>query len=126
MSALRIIDNVDEAAEANECRVAKRSRVFMRANMRVRGSTFEYPLSIKDISSTGLKAAMDVSLFPGTRVEIDLRNIGWVAGEVVWVDSKGVVGVRFSAVVQPERTHSQVSGSYGPAPSSVAPQLRRL
>ncbi|MDP3677053.1 MAG: PilZ domain-containing protein [Novosphingobium sp.] len=118
--------NVDGGAEANECRVAKRSRVFMRANMRVRGSTLEHPLSIKDISSTGLKARLEVSLFPGTHVEIDLRNIGWVAGEVVWVDSQGVVGVRFSVVIQPERTHSQVSGAYRPAPSMLAPQLRRL
>ena len=125
MSALRIIGNA-EAAQAADCRVVKRSRVLMRANMRVGESTLEYPLSIKDISSTGLRAATEVSLFPGTRIEIDLRHIGWVAGEVVWVDSKGQIGVRFSADIQPEHTQSQVSGTYGPAPSSVTPQLRRL
>lgn len=126
MSALRIIDGDGRAAEAEECRVAKRSRVFMRANVRVLGSTLECPISIKDISSTGLKAAIDVRLCPGTRVEIELRNLGWVDGEVVWVDRNGVVGLRFSTVIQPERTQSQVSGDYRPAPSTVALGLRRV
>lgn len=126
MSAVLSIDMLGSAAATEESRAAKRSRVFMRANARVRGSTLELALAIKDISSTGLRAIPEMSLSQGTHIEIDLKNIGWVAGQIVWVDANGVVGVRFLNIIDPERTRSQVSGSYGAGSSSAAPALRRL
>lgn len=87
----------------------------MRASMRVRGGSEAYPINVKDISSTGMKASADVALFVGTRVELDLRNIGSVPGEVVWIGEGGQVGIRFATIIQPERIQTKVSGSYGPA-----------
>lgn len=113
----------DQQSSAEDKRVARRSKLFMRANLRVRGLDLEYALTIKDISSTGLRAASSVSLSHGTRVEIDLPNIGWTAGEIVW-QNNGAIGIRFAAIIQPERTLKKVTGTYGSAPSSLFPQLR--
>jgi hypothetical protein len=126
MSAVLSLQTSGPAADANESRVAKRSRVFMRAAARIPESNCQFHLSIKDISSTGLRALPELQLFQDTTIEVDLRNIGWVAGQVVWVDSKGVAGVRFSKVIQPDRTRSEVSGSLGPAPPGAVAALRRL
>ncbi len=83
-------------------------------------------MSIKDISSTGLKAILEVKLFAGTHVEVDLRNIGWVAGQVIRADPEGTVGIRFARVIQPELTRNRISGSYRPAPTMTASVLRAL
>jgi hypothetical protein len=98
----------------------------MRAAIRVRGSALEYPVTIKDISSTGMSARSDVSLFAGTRIEIDLPNIGWIPGEVVRIGEKGLIGVRFAAVIQPELTLTRVQSTSRPLPSQGLEQLRRV
>lgn len=126
MLALRIVDiPEDESSAVEQRRVAKRTRVLMRANMRVPTTGDEHALTIRNISSTGLLAAGNVSLFSGTRVEVDLPNIGWMAGEIVWHEN-GVVGVHFAAIIQPERTLSEINGNFGPAPSKLSQPLRRV
>lgn len=127
MVALRVIiekraSSPDDASD-DEQRVTNRSRVLMRAIMRIRGAAFDYPVTIKDISSTGLRATTNISMFTGTRIEIELKNIGWVPGEVVWADAEGQIGVRFDAVIQPERTQNQITGTYRAPPK---PSLYRL
>ena len=103
----------------SEQRVAPRRHVLMRASMRVRGSEQVYAVTIKDISSTGLRARTAISVFPSAKVEIELPNIGWTAGQVVRTE-EGLIAVRFAAIIDPERTQSKVSGSYGPPPSATA------
>lgn len=93
--------------------------------MRVGHLPGDYGLSIMDISSTGLKARVEIGLMKGTRVEVELRNIGWVPGQVAWVGGNGTVGIRLARVIQPELTRNQVTGSYGQAPVGT-PVLRRL
>ena len=83
-------------------------------------------MSVKDISSTGLKGILEVKLFAGTHVEIDLRNIGWVAGQVVRTDRGGTVGIRFARIIPSELTRNRISGSYGPAPVVTTAVLRPL
>lgn len=121
MVALRLIDTPQTADQ----RAGKRNRVLMGASLRIRGGRDVYPINVKDISSTGLRAAAAVPMFVGALVEVDLQNIGWVPGQVVWAN-RGQIGVNFAAVIEPERTRTKVSGSYGPAPSVSAGQSRRL
>ncbi len=112
------------ATRSGELRAAVRRRVLMRSTMRLRGQAEEWPLTLKDLSSTGMKARSSVSLFPGTRVEISLPNIGWVPGEIVRIEGEDAIGIRFGAVIDPEQTQVRVSGSYGAAPPPV--QVRRV
>ena len=111
---------------AGEHRTAVRRRVLMRASIRLHGQGEDWPLTVKDLSSTGMKAKSPVSMFPGTRVEIGLPNIGWVSGEIVRIEGEDAIGIRFGAVIDPEQTQVKVSGTYGAAPSSTPVSLRRV
>jgi hypothetical protein len=112
--------------EAGDLRAAARRRVLMRATMRLQGQGDEWPLTVKDLSSTGMKARAAVAMFPGSRVEIGLSNIGWVPGEIVRIEGEDAIGIRFGVVIDPEATQVRVSGSYGAAPGAAAVQLRRV
>ena len=112
--------------EGGELRTAVRRRVLMRATMRLQGQGEEWPLTVKDLSSTGMKARAPVATFPGSRVEIGLPNIGWVPGEIVRIESEDAIGIRFAAVIDPEATQVRVSGSYAAAPAASVVQLRRV
>ncbi len=103
---------------ADELRAATRRRVLMRASMRLPGKIEEWPLTVKDLSSTGMKARSSASLSSGMRVEIDLPRIGWVAAEIVRIEGENAIGIRFAAVIDPEQTQTQVSGSYGKGPAA--------
>lgn len=111
--------------DTTEHRLAVRRRVLMRCTIRLRGQTGEWPITVKDISSTGLKALAGVNLFPGTELEVNLPNIGWIPAEVARIDGDNAIGIRFGAVIDPEQTQTRVTGSY--AVASVAQvQLRRV
>ena len=112
--------------EAGDLRAAARRRVLMRATMRLQGQSDGWPLTVKDLSSTGMKARAPVAMFPGSRVEIGLPNIGWVPGEIVRIEGEDAIGIRFGVVIDPEATQVRVSGSYGAAPGAAAVQLRRV
>lgn len=126
MYALCFNDASDAISDVSDNRVAARSRMLMRAKLRVRGLTGEHAISIKDISSTGLKASGVLKFLSGTRVEIDLRNIGWVAGQIIWTDADGCVGIRFSSIINAECTRTQISGSYALDPPRDGSAIRRL
>ena len=114
-----------QAAESGDLRAAVRRRVLMRSTMRLRGQHEEWPLTVKDLSSTGMKARSAVIVLPGARVEISLPNIGWVPGEIVRAEGEEAIGIRFGAVIDPEATQVKVSGSYSVS-SSPGAQLRRV
>lgn len=93
--------------------------------MRLTGQVEEWPLTVKDLSSTGMKAHSGVDVRLGARVDIRLPQIGWVPGEIVRIEGNEAIGVRFGAVIDTGRTQVKISGSYR-APPSLPPQLRRV
>ena len=114
-----------QATAAVDLRAAVRRRVLMRCSMRLQGQVEEWRLTVKDLSSTGMKARSVANVFPGTRVEISLPQIGWVPGEIVRIEGEEAIGIRFEAIIDTKKTQVKVSGSYG-APPSLPPQLRRV
>jgi hypothetical protein len=114
-------------SEGGEATIAPRRRVLMRAEMRIRGKDVSYPVTVRDISSTGLRASASVNVFAGTIIEVQLPNLGWIPGEVVRTGEDRDIGVQFGMVIEPEHTQTRVTGSYGPAPSGASgPALRRV
>lgn len=93
--------------------------------MRLRGQAAVWSLTVRDISSTGMRATSKVCVLRGTSLDIELPNIGWISGEVVRTQGEEVIGIRFGEVIDPELTQVPVSGSYRAAPSTST-QLRRL
>ena len=127
MVPLRLIQRNNDSSEelSTDLRQATRSRRLLKTSIRVRGEDADFAIIVRDISSTGLKATTASALFAGTRIEVELLNLGWVSGEVVWAGCRGQVGVRFSCVINPDVTHVRISGSYGSMPKKRG-QLRRL
>lgn len=116
---------IDHSTSVGDERAAVRRRVLMRATARLPGRSEEWPVTVKDLSSTGMRAIGAVSMFPGTQIEIELPHIGWISGEVVRVEGENIIGIRFGAIINPEQTQVRVSGSYGAAPSQPVP-LKRI
>ncbi len=112
--------------DGGDLRAAVRRRVLMRAAMRLQGPCDEFALTVKDLSSTGMKARAGVAMFPGTRVEIALPHIGWVPGEIVRLEGEDAIGIRFSVVIDPAATQMRVTGSYAPAQVPPAVAQRRV
>ena len=111
--------------EGGEHRMAPRRRVLMRAAMRLRGHDQVHAVTVKEISSTGLKASTAVSVWPGAKLEIELPNIGWVAADVVRAE-QGTIAVRFAAIIDPDRTQAKITGSYRQAPIPAPARLLRV
>ena len=108
-----------------ELRAAARRRVLMRATLRLQGQRDEWQLTVKDLSSTGMKARAPIATFTGSRVEIGLPNIGWVPGEIVRIEGEDGIGIRFAVTIDPAQTQVRVSGTYRCLEVPVA-QLRRV
>lgn len=58
------------------------------------------PIRVRNLSSTGMMAVAPVAYDEGAIVEIELRGIGLVQGEIVWVRGERM-GITFHQVIDP-------------------------
>ena len=58
------------------------------------------PIRIRNLSATGLMAVSQLEYDVGSVVEVDLRGIGQVSGEIVWVCGNQL-GITFDRKVDP-------------------------
>lgn len=65
------------------------------------------PIRVRNLSSTGLMADSEVDYDLGASVEVGLRGIGTIAGEVVWVRG-GRMGITFGETIDPRRARQPV------------------
>jgi len=66
-------------------------------------------IRIRNLSSTGLMADSKVEYDLGAHVEIGLRGIGLIDGEIVWVRD-GRMGITFRETIDPKRARRTVTG----------------
>jgi PilZ domain len=92
------IPALDAAAEAK--RVADRDSLLMIATLRFPGSNEEGDVRIRNLSAGGLMAEAPVRVARGEKVEIKLRNLGWLSGNVAWV-AEGRIGISFDHPINP-------------------------
>lgn len=77
-----------------------RDSLFILAELRLDGREDEHRVKVRNLSSGGMMAEGSVKVTRGERVEVNLRNVGWVEGSVAWVqDSR--FGVAFAEEVDP-------------------------
>lgn len=69
-----------------ESRQTERENLSFLASLKVEGDTLavEYRVRVRNLSPAGLMAEGDVAVAPGSRVAIELENVGWVEGSVAW------------------------------------------
>ncbi len=69
----------------SERRQEDRSSLFQLADVQLEHDPSTYRVKIRNLSSNGLMGEGSVKVVSGTRLTVDLRNVGAVAGSVAWV-----------------------------------------
>ena len=99
--------SVDEEVAALS-RSADRDSLFMQANLLWPGKTAPLVVRVRNLSAGGMLAEAPVrGVDQGMTVEVELRNVGFVPGRVVWV-GEGKFGIAFDHPVDPHAVRRQV------------------
>lgn len=72
-------------------------------------------VKVRNLSAGGMMVEGDIRLRRGARIAAELRNIGPVAGTVVWALGRRV-GVTFDEAIDPKLARTQVHGGDKEAP----------
>jgi hypothetical protein len=110
--------SVDEEVAALS-RGADRDSLFLQAGLILPGSADPVTVRVRNLSPGGMLAEANVKVEQGVAVEVDLRNVGPVAGRVIWV-GEGKFGIAFDRQVDPQAVRRQVVSQ-----SDLPPHLRR-
>lgn len=95
---------------AVDTRHITRDSLFLMATMRCDGSDTEHRVKVRNLSAGGMMVESDLQLGRGARISVDLRNIGWVHGTVVWVQGNRT-GIAFDEPIDPKLARANVSSS---------------
>lgn len=110
---------------ANEFQRKDRDSLFMLAGMRLADGEQSYRIRIRNLSAGGLMAEASLLVETGQPVLIDIRNIGWVPGTVVWnVDNR--FGVAFADQIDPKAARMLPAPSEAPDIITWKPLLNGL
>jgi hypothetical protein len=115
----------DAAADGARQRTDPRESMMLMATM-VAASTPDEPiqLRVRNLSAGGLMGESVRKLAKGERVELELRGIGQVLGEIAWCGG-GKVGVRFDRPIDPKATRKQVGTGIANSRMIIPPEYRR-
>ena len=67
-----------------ETRQVNRESLLLLANLRVDGQAATHRVRVRNLSAGGMMAESDAAVARGSRVSVELRNVGWVEGSVAW------------------------------------------
>ncbi len=95
---------------AVDTRNIARDSLFLLAAIRVDDGMDEHRVKVRNLSAGGMMAEGDLKVERGTRVEVDLRNIGWVRGTVAWVQDNRC-GIAFVEEIDPKLPRASVNAS---------------
>lgn len=95
---------------AVDTRNITRDSLFLMATMRVDGSETDHRVKVRNLSAGGMMIESELQLARGTRISVDLRNIGWVHGAVAWVQETRS-GIAFDTAVDPKLARASVTAS---------------
>ena len=99
----------------------------MMAGARFDGSDAEYRVKVRNLSAGGMMAEGELRVERGRRLQVELRNIGWVAGTVAWVQDNRF-GIAFAEEIDPRLARQNVNQPTGESftprfvrPASILP-----
>ena len=93
-----------------ETRSVIRDSLFLLADLRVEQAAEVHRVRVRNLSDGGMMAEGNLKVQRGHRVEVELRNIGAIAGSVAWVQDNRF-GIAFDEEIdsqearKPLRTH---------------------
>ena len=104
-----------------DTRQVNRDSLFLLAQLRVDGSDQAHRVKVRNLSPGGMMAEGEVKVARGSRVSVELRNLGWVEGSVAWKQDNRF-GIAFVEEIDPV----VVRGAGGPqVPDFDAPRYTR-
>jgi hypothetical protein len=95
-------DIAGEGAHLPGNRSRKRDSMLLKGTIKAAGDYARdtQPIRIRNLSSTGLMAVAPVAYDEGSIVEIELRGVGVIQGEIVWVRGERM-GITFHETIDP-------------------------
>lgn len=105
-----------------DTRNISRDSLFLLAELRLNGSTTEFRVKVRNLSAGGMLAEGAVPVVPGNRLQVSLRNIGWVDGGVAWVQENRF-GIAFDQEINAKLARAPVGAA--PADDNVHTQFLR-
>lgn len=91
-----------------ESRADKRDSMILMSNAKFETGGAPFQMRVRNISATGLRADITDHIEPGSRILVELRNIGWVLCTVRWVDRQRC-GMAFDGPIDPERARQPLA-----------------
>ena len=80
-------------------RSGSRDSLLLSAQLRIDDEP-EVTVRVRNLSSGGLMAEYAQPVDTGTRVEVDVRGLGWVGGRIAWA-AEGRIGIAFDREIDP-------------------------
>lgn len=106
-----------------ETRQVNRDSLFLLAQLRVDGQDNLYRVKVRNLSAGGMMAEGLAPVTRGVPVQVELRNIGWVAGNVAWKQDERF-GIAFVDEIDPRLARAPVaSGNSAPVSTVHRPSL---
>jgi hypothetical protein len=105
-------------------RSGARDSLMLTAQFRVAGDDKVAQVRVRNLSSGGLMAEYAAPIEIRTPVEIEVRGVGWVRGQIAWA-TEGRVGVAFDIEIDPMLARKPVGKGGHHTPSFVKPVLTR-
>lgn len=103
---------------AVDTRNVSRDSLFLMADVLVDGRADPVRAKVRNLSAGGMMADGDFTVERGTRLTVDLRHVGHVAGTVAWVqDSR--IGIAFDSEIDPKQVRARIGASESSVPGHV-------
>lgn len=104
-----------------EHRQIGRDSLFLMADLRLDGADGEHKVKVRNLSTGGMMAEGNVRVVVGMRLEVNLRNLGWVEGVVAWIQENRF-GIAFIEDIDPKVVRATTAG---PAADELTPRFVR-
>jgi hypothetical protein len=78
------------------------------ADLRLAGADDEHRVKVRNLSGGGMMAEGHVRVARGAKLDINLRNIGWVEGVVAWIQENRF-GIAFMEEIDPKVAREPLS-----------------
>lgn len=82
-----------------ETRSVSRDSLFLLANVRVEHESEQHRVRVRNLSDGGMMGEGPLKVQRGNRVEVELRNIGKIGGNIAWVQDQRF-GIAFDEEVE--------------------------
>jgi len=97
-----------------ETRSVSRDSLFLLANVRVEQESEQYRVRVRNLSDGGMMGEGTMRVQRGTRVKVELRNIGKIDGSVAWVQDQRF-GIAFDEEVDSQQARKSQNDAVGEA-----------